>query len=88
MCENVKNTIESEVNNVNDTTNDTVGHKILADAIMFILKNDTISIGSLINRFRFNPEIAFSIISAFKGTLIGEEIDNGLFEVIVKKIEL
>lgn len=87
MCENVKNTVESEVNNVNDTTNDIVGHKILADAIMFILRNDTISIGSLINRFRFNPEIAFSIISAFKGTLIGEEIDNGLFEVIVKKFD-
>ena len=87
MSENEKNTVESEM--ANNATNDTMGHKILANAIMFILKNDTISVGNLISRFKFDPEIALSIISAFKGTLLGEEIDkNGTTETvatIVKK---
>ena len=85
MSENVKNTIESEM--VNNATNDTAGHKILANAIMYILKNDVISIGDLVNRFNFDSEIAISILSAFKGTLIGEDTGNGFFEVIVDKFD-
>lgn len=64
------------------------GEDILANVIMYILKNDIVSMGDIINRFKLSIESAENIINTMvAANIISETNNDGINNVIVNSLD-